>query len=416
MARINAAHGVESQNAIKKDTAEQVAAEQGFGNPGRTNVVTEGGPVFLGANCMGVISKPGGYDTWFIPQEKLPKVRSRKANRVALVSQSGAFMLHRSHQCPELRPAYMISMGNQTDLTLGDMLHYFKHSDRVNVIAVYAEGFNDLDGLEFCRAVRQAVLAGKEGVFYKAGRTVEGKAATSSHTASLAGDYMVCESCVSQAGAIVARNFSEFQELMLLAETLNRKPIRGNRLAAVSGAGFEAVGMADSIQSDDFTMALARFEPDTCDAIEAILCAKGLSDFVTLSNPLDINPAADDEAHAGIVRILADDPNVDAVVVSLDPMSPAMKTLDKTCVEKFDMHGPDSILHRMDSLVKATPTPIVTVVDGGRLYDPLRDALMDKGIPVFNVCDKAIAALSLYVQGRLWADAIRNGEGVDPCA
>ncbi|MCP4454979.1 MAG: CoA-binding protein, partial [Planctomycetes bacterium] len=161
-----------------------------------------GGPVFLGANCMGVISKPGQYDTWFIPEEKLPKVRDAHSCRAALVSQSGAFMLHRSHQCPQLSPAYMISMGNQTDLTLGDMVEYFKSCDQVDVIAVYAEGFNDLDGLAFCRAVREAVLAGKEVVFYKAGRTVEGKAATSSHTASLAGDYMVCESCVSQAGAI----------------------------------------------------------------------------------------------------------------------------------------------------------------------------------------------------------------------
>ncbi len=392
MARINAAHGL-----VNQDIADFAKG---------------GGPVFLGANCMGVISKPGRYDTWFIPEEKLPKVPSHKANRSALVSQSGAFMLHRSHQCPELRPAYMISMGNQTDLTLGDMVHYFKNSDRVDVIAVYAEGFNDLDGLEFCQAVKQAVLAGKEVVFYKAGRTVEGKAATSSHTASLAGDYMVCESCVSQAGAIVARNFSEFQELMLLAETLSRKPIRGNRLAAVSGAGFEAVGMADSIQSDDFSMELARFEPETQDAIETILRAKGLWAFVTLSNPLDINPAADDEAHAKITQILADDPNVDAVVVSLDPLSPAIKTLDKTTIKGFDMHGADSILHRMDSLVKAIATPIVTVVDGGRLYDPLRDALMDKGIPVFSVCDRAIAVLSLYVQGRLRADAIRNREGV----
>jgi len=406
MAQINAAHGLASQGAVK-----QVAVKQDIAKQGSADFSKGGGPVFLGANCMGVISKPGCYDTWFIPEEKLPKVRSHKANRVALVSQSGAFMLHRSHQCPELRPAYMISMGNQTDLTLGDMLHYFKNSDRVDVIAVYAEGFNDLDGLEFCQAVKQAVLAGKEVVFYKAGRTLEGKAATSSHTASLAGDYMVCESCVSQAGAIVARNFSEFQELMLLAETLSRKLIRGNRLAAVSGAGFEAVGMADSIQSDDFTMELARFEPETCDAIETILRAKGLASFVTLANPLDINPAADDEAHAKITQILVNDPNVDAVVVSLDPMSPAMKTLDKTDIKAFHMHGPDSILHRMESLVKTTATPIVTVVDGGRLYDPLRDALMDKGIPVFAVCDKAIAALSLYVQGRLRADKLRKLRG-----
>jgi len=50
----------------------------------------------------------------------------------------------------------------------------------------------------------------------------------------------------------------------------------------------------------------------------------------------------------------------------------------------------------------------VAVVDGGRLYDPLRDALMAGGIPVFNVCDGAVAALSLYIQGRLRVNTIRQ--------
>jgi acyl-CoA synthetase (NDP forming) len=371
-----------------------------------------GGPVFLGANCMGVISRPGRYDTWFIPEEKLPKVRGTACHRAALISQSGAFMLHRTHQSPFLSPAYMVSMGNQTDLTLGDMAAYFKDSDQVDVIAVYAEGFNDLDGLAFCRAVRQAVLAGKDVVFYKAGRTPEGKAATGSHTASLAGDYMVCESTVSQAGAIVARSFTEFQDLMLLAETLNRKVIQGNRLALVSGAGFEAVGMADAIQSDDFSLELAQCRESTWQAVAQVLEGKGLSGLVTLSNPLDINPAADDHAHAEICGILADDPNVDAVILSLDPMSPAMKTLDRSDNPGFDMHRDDSIRQLMIDLNERTRTPLVTVVDGGRLYDPLRDALMAKGVPVFQVCDQAVAALALYIQGRLRADAVRSDAGL----
>jgi acyl-CoA synthetase (NDP forming) len=374
----------------------------------------DGGPVFLGANCMGVISRPGQYDTWFIPEEKLPKTRDRGYHRCALISQSGAFMLHRTHQCPFLSPAYMISMGNQTDLTLGDMVAYFSDSDQVDVIAVYAEGFNDLDGLAFCRGVRAAVLAGKEVVFYKAGRTPEGRAATGSHTASLAGDYMVCESCVSQAGAIVARSFTEFQDLMLLAETLSAKTIQGNRLAAVSGAGFEAVGMADSIQSDDFSLELARCGEHTWEAVAQVLADQGLSSLVTLSNPLDINPAADDTAHALICEALAKDPRVDAVILSLDPMSPAMKTLDKTSVPGFDMHQDTSIRQQVIDLVRRTSTPVVTVVDGGRLYDPLRDALLAAGIPVFNVCDQAVAALALYIQGRLRAGAIRSDAGLTP--
>ncbi len=368
----------------------------------------DGGPVFLGANCMGVISKPGGYDTWFIPEEKLPKNRQTRFHKAALISQSGAFMLHRSHQCPQMHPAYMISMGNQTDLTLGDMVHYFKSSDAVDVIAVYAEGFNDLDGLSFCKAVKQAVLNGKEVIFYKAGRTPEGKAATSSHTASLAGDYMVCENCVKQAGAIVARTFTEFQDLVFLAETLNGKKIKGNRLAAVSGAGFEAVGMADSIISDDFTMELAKFSHATTRAIAEVLKQKKLEAFVTLSNPLDINPAADDEAHAEITRLLTEDSGVDAVVVSLDPMSPAMKTLAKTNNPGFDMNSESGIKQRLATIVSTSQTPVVAVVDGGRLYDPLRQALIADNIPVFEVCDKAIAALSLYIQGRLNAEAVRR--------
>ncbi|MFW5490198.1 MAG: acetate--CoA ligase family protein [Desulfovibrio sp.] len=368
-----------------------------------------GGPVFLGANCMGVVSHPGKYDTWFIPEQKLPKNRTAVYHRAALVSQSGAFMLHRSSQCPEMNPAYMISLGNQTDLTLGDMVKYFSGSGQVDVIAVYAEGFNDLDGLEFCQAVRLAVLAGKDVIFYKAGRTPEGKNATSGHTASLAGDYMVCESCVRQAGAIVARNFTEFQDLILLAENLATRTIRGNRLAAVSGAGFEAVGMADSIDSDDYQMALAHFGEASVREITKILDAKKLSGLVTVQNPLDINPSADDEAHAVSADILLDDEGVDAVVIGLDPLSPAMHTLLETDVPTFAMDAENGIVPLLTQVVSKHDKPVVGVIDGGRLFDPMRDALIAGGIPVFPVCDRAVAALALYIEGRLHADSIRSG-------
>ena len=447
---LNAAHSVMlipggmGETRESRERADQVKEKINV-----AHATPEGGPVFLGANCMGVISKPGGYDTWFIPEEKLPKERGMASHRAALISQSGAFMLHRTHQCPELRPAYMISMGNQTDLTLGDMVSYFQNCDTVDVIAVYAEGFNDLDGLKFCTAVHQAVLAGKEVIFYKAGRTPEGEAATSSHTASLAGDYMVCENCVRQAGAIVARTFTEFQELFFLAENLNDKKIAGNRLAAVSGAGFEAVGMADSIVSDDFQMHLAAFSDITRNRLAAILKEKHLDSLVTLANPLDINPAADDETHVRIAHVILEDPGVDALVISLDPLSPAMATLkgsgkksgqgaqgagqderqrdgqderqgaaqrdrqgSRAGVSQYDMDREQSIKNLMISLVQKSDKPVITVVDGGRLYDPLRDVLIEHGIPVFNVCDKAIAALSLYVQGRLAAEMIRTASGI----
>jgi acyl-CoA synthetase (NDP forming) len=386
-----------------KDRAAQVVARIRHGHQRE-----EGGPLFLGANCMGVISHPGGYDSWFIPEEKLPKDRKAPYHRSALISQSGAFMLNRSHQFPEIRPAYMISMGNQTDLSLGDMLNYFKTSQAVDVIAVYAEGFNELDGLVFCQAVREAVHAGKEVIFYKAGRTAAGKAATSGHTASLAGDYMVCESCVGQAGAVVARTFTEFQELLFMAEVLNKKRIFGNRLAAISGAGFEAVGMADSIESDDYQVQLASLSQATQKRIEDILDDKNLRSLVTITNPLDINPAADDEAHALIAEAVSQDVGVDAVVISLDPLSPVMHTLSDADSIRYSMDRQDSIKNRIITIASQSNKPVIAVVDGGRSFDPLRQALIESSIPVFVVCDRAVAVLSLYIQGRLRAEAIRK--------
>ncbi len=372
------------------------------------HAVGDGGPIFLGANCLGVISHPGKYDTLFIPDAKLPKLRGDHKRNAAFVSQSGAFMITRLSKRPELDPAYMISVGNQNDLTLGDIVNYLKDAPGIDVIAVYAEGFKNLDGLAFSRAVREAVIVGKDVIFYKAGRTPEGKTATSGHTASLAGDYMVCESCVRQAGGIVAQNFSQFEDLLMLSQRLHSKKINGNRLAALSGAGFEAVGMADNIQSDDFTMKMAQVSSATVEKMEALLADKHLDDLVEVKNPLDINPGADDQTHLLAVKFLAEDPGVDAVVVGLDPLSPAMRTLAECEAKRYDFKDPDSIAVAMPQLAADLDKPVVGIVDGGRLYDPLVDELVKKRMAVFRSSDRAVRALALYIEGRLHAEWLRR--------
>lgn len=376
----------------------------------QSHQVGDGGPVFLGANCLGVISHPGHYDTLFIPDAKLPKNRGDHKRNAAFVSQSGAFMITRLSKRPELDPAYMISVGNQNDLTLGDMIHYLKNAPDIDVIAVYAEGFKDLDGLAFSQAVREAVISGKDVIFYKAGRTPEGKTATSGHTASLAGDYMVCESCVRQAGGMVASTFTHLEDLLMLSQRFHKKQIHGNRLAALSGAGFESVGMADNIQSDDFAMTLAVFSPESQEKLKDMLVQKKLDSLVEVKNPLDINPGADDQAHILAVRFLGEDPCVDAVVVGLDPLSPAMRTLAECENRTYDFKEPGSIAVELPRLLTKLDKPVVGVVDGGHLYDPLVHELMNQGMAVFRSSDQAVRALALYVDGRLHADRLRGQE------
>ena len=154
-------------------------------------------------------------------------------------------MITRLSQNPWLDPRYMMALGNQTDLTHGDLLSHFAGQPEINTIGVYIEGFRDGDGLDFARAVRSATLNHKQVVIYKSGRTPAGAAGVMGHTASVAGDADVFSSVLRQAGAIVVDDFLDFDDMFYIASCLHSKRV-GPRLGAISGAGFEAVGMADA--------------------------------------------------------------------------------------------------------------------------------------------------------------------------
>jgi len=372
----------------------------------------DGGPVFLGGNCLGIVSHPGEYDTWFIPKNRLPQGQKKQQRNSALISQSGAFMITRISHNPWLDPAYMTALGNQNDITHGDMVNYFADQEGIDTIGIYAEGFRDLDGLHFAKGVRKAVLKGKQVVLYKAGRSRFGANATMGHTASIAGDFELLEAVITQAGAIVCDDFDRFNDLFYIADCLHNKQIGGNRLGAVSGAGFEAVGMADNVGSDTFSLEVASMAPETEARIGEILKAKRLDALMEIRNPMDINPGADDEAHLQCAEAMALDPNIDAVVVGLDPMSPVMRTLvDNKLRPGYDISDEASIAHQMPKMVAALDKPLIGIVDGGALYEPLVAAMKDKGVCVFRSCGAGVKALARYTRARLRAEVIRKRFG-----
>ncbi|HUU86002.1 MAG TPA: acetate--CoA ligase family protein, partial [Phycisphaerae bacterium] len=100
------------------------------------HATADGGAVFVGGNCLGIQSRPGRYDTFFIPSSKLPKRWDSPGQRVALVSQSGAYVITRMSNLGTLDPKYAVSLGNQTDLTVSDMLRALAGTDEVDVYGV----------------------------------------------------------------------------------------------------------------------------------------------------------------------------------------------------------------------------------------------------------------------------------------
>ena len=363
---------------------------------------SDGGPVFLGPNCMGIQSRPGRYDTFFIPQSKLDTRWSAPPRRVALVSQSGAFIVSRLSNLETLDPALTISLGNQIDLSLADLVTAVGERTDIDVIGVYAEGFINLDGLDLVRAVRKITAAGKTLVFYKAGRTPSGRSAAAGHTASVAGDYDVCLAAVANAGALVVESFKEWEQLVDLATALHSKPVHGVRLGCVSNAGFETVGMADATIGQDYKVEMASLSEASQERLLAVLTAQKLDKLVNARNPLDLTPMASDAAYEECVRVVLESAEVDAVVASLVPLTPAMLTTPD------EIGKPGSLVQRLPKLFAEAKKPVVVNVDSGSLYEPMAKALRAAGVPVFRSCDQAVRALGRYLCHRAPQTAVRS--------
>ncbi|MEK7705656.1 MAG: indolepyruvate oxidoreductase subunit beta [Myxococcota bacterium] len=352
------------------------------------------GPIFLGPNSLGVISRPGHYDTFFIPDDKLDKRRHHPPRRVALISQSGAFIISRLSNLETLDPAIAVSLGNQLDLTVSDVTRAVGDRADIDTVGLYAEGFQDLDGLDLLRVVGDLTARGKDVIFYKAGRTEQGRSAAAGHTASVAGDYDICLAGAQQAGALVAESFREFEQLVELSAALRAKRVSGLRLGAISNAGFETVGIADSLGDPRHSLVLSDLSAASCAGLKSVLADFGLAGLVNARNPVDLTPMASEQVYEQALRVMLAAPEIDVVLVGIVPLTPALKT---TARELEDGNTLVDVLVRAST---TSPKPVVAIVDSGAAYEPLVRALRDAGLAVFRSADEAVRRLGQYLAHR----------------
>lgn len=353
------------------------------------------GPVINGGNCLGVRSIPGHYDTMFIAGHKLGHTPGAPSP-VALISQSGAFSVSRSTRLTGIRPRYSITVGNQMDLTIGDYLRYLEADPELKVFGVYVEGFRPLDGRATLDVIARITAAGRTVVLYRGGRTPEGARATASHTASVAGDYVVTRELARAAGAIIADSLDDFTDLVSMFTLLQSKGVHGRRVGAVSNAGYECVVIADSL--GDLT--LPRFTCDTEARLTATFELARISTLVDVHNPLDVTPMLDDAGYETIVRRVLEDDHVDIGVVGCVPATAALNTLPASPAHGEDFRREGSIVSRLLRMKNDIQKPWIAIVDAGAIYDPLVEHLQEGGVPTFRAADRALRLLNVFVEER----------------
>src|SRR4051812_39271015 len=127
----------------------------------------------LGPNSMGVVSISDGLA---LTVNAILEMQSLPAGVTSIVSQSGTMlgtMLSRG-AARGLGFAKLVSVGNEADLGVGELVELLVEDDETRVILLFLETIRNAQTL--ARAARKAHAAGKPVVAYKLGRSALGEA------------------------------------------------------------------------------------------------------------------------------------------------------------------------------------------------------------------------------------------------
>ncbi len=225
----------------------------------------------LGPNCYGFINYLDGALLW--PDQHGGQ---RVEKGVAIVTQSSNIAINLTMQKRALPLAYVVTCGNQAQTGLAEIGEALLEDDRVTVLGLHIEGFGDLRAFE-ALALRARQL-GKQIVALKVGRSAQARAATVSHTASLAGGDAGAGALLARLGIPRLYDLPSFLETLKLMHVVGRLP--STCIATISCSGGEASLAADTAHGRSVSL------PALNDRQRIDLRA-ALGPMVALANPLD---------------------------------------------------------------------------------------------------------------------------------
>jgi acetyl coenzyme A synthetase (ADP forming)-like protein len=258
----------------------------------------------VGPNCMGVINtNPSvGLNATFSLVYPPP-------GNVAFLSQSGAMGLAILEYARDLNIGIssFASVGNRVDISPPDLLQYWEQDPATKVILLYIESFGNPEN--FARIARR-VSEKKPIVVVKSGTTQAGSRAAASHTGAMATSDVVADVLFRYAGIV---RVSTMEELFDVAALLANQPLpRGKRLVIVTNGGGPGIIAADAAERNG--LKLNPFSPYMEEKLRLAVKRK-----VSLANPLDTTGGASAGEFENILRMLASDPDNDAVLAIFVP-------------------------------------------------------------------------------------------------
>ncbi|MGW7194750.1 acetate--CoA ligase family protein [Streptomyces chryseus] len=214
-------------------------AETGAAGLARQRAVTarvrDAGAVLVGPNCLGIADNTTGL---YLASDTFDP------GGIALLSQSGNLALELQLRLAPHGAGFsrFVSLGNQADVTLVDLVEDCARHDDTSSIAVYAEDFGD--GRAFAEA---AATAGKPVVLLTAGRGTASARSAQSHTGALTTSSDVVAAACRDAGVHLVSTPREMTVVLAALGTRGRGA--GRRTAILTDGGGHGAIAADAAES-----------------------------------------------------------------------------------------------------------------------------------------------------------------------
>ncbi|MEM7470615.1 MAG: acetate--CoA ligase family protein [Pseudomonadota bacterium] len=225
----------------------------------------------LGPNCYGFINALDRVALWPDQHGMVPVETG-----VAILTQSSNISINLTMQARSLPIGYMIACGNQAQLSQAEIAEGLLDDPRVTAIGLHIEGFANLRAWE--RLSQKARERNIPIVALKVGASAQARAATVSHTASLAGEDSGAQALLDRLGIVRSPDLPSFLETLKLMHMSG--PLPSKSVASISCSGGEA-----SLAADLGAAAGLTFPPLTDGQKQAL--RKVLGPKVALANPLD---------------------------------------------------------------------------------------------------------------------------------
>ena len=277
-----------------------------------------------GPNCEGYYNALGRIATTFSPTVETRDDDSQvlvSDRRIGVIAQSGGigFALFNRGKAAGLGFTYVISTGNEADLTMADFLDYMVEDERTHAVMLFCEAVRNGPG--FVAALAKARRLGKPVIAIKVGRSDAGTRASASHTASLSGSYTAYHAVFERYGVIEAE---DADEAVAIAGVVLSCPLpKGRRAGIVTVSGGGGAWMADTLSAHGLIV------PVLSAAMQASLRPL-MPSYGASGNPVDVTAQGSNTGPAmmTVMEHLAESDEIDMLVLVSSLASESRASLD----------------------------------------------------------------------------------------